>query len=148
MGRIYWRGRPHESHGMKILTADEMREVDRLTTDRYGIPSLTLMENAGKSVAEFMAMRFRRLESRRIVVLCGKGNNGGDGFVTARHLADAGATPLGILVAAQDEMRGDAALNRDRWQKSGGEVRVVRTSSDWQTVRASVNSADLIVDAL
>jgi ADP-dependent NAD(P)H-hydrate dehydratase / NAD(P)H-hydrate epimerase len=133
---------------MKILTAEEMRQADRLTTERYGIPSLSLMENAGKSVADFMAMRFRRLESRRIVVLCGKGNNGGDGFVTARHLADAGATPIVILVAAQDEMRGDTALNRDRWQKSGGEVRVVRTSSDWQTVRASVNSADLIVDAL
>ena len=133
---------------MKILTASEMREVDRLTTERYGIPSLSLMENAGKSIADFMSARFRRLESRRIIVLCGKGNNGGDGFVTARHLADAGATPIVILVAAQDEMRGDAATNRDRWQKSGGEVRVVRTSSDWQTVKPSVNSADLIVDAL
>ena len=133
---------------MKILTAAEMREVDRLTTERYGIPSLSLMENAGKSIADFMSARFPRLESRRIIVLCGKGNNGGDGFVTARHLADAGATPIVILIAAQDEMRGDAATNRDRWQKSGGEVRVVRTSSDWQTVRASVNSADLIVDAL
>lgn len=133
---------------MKILTAGEMREVDRLTTERYGIPSLSLMENAGKSVADFMARRFRRLESRRIVVLCGKGNNGGDGFVTARHLADAGTTPIVILVAAQDEMRGDAAVNRDRWQKSGGEVRVVLTSSDWQRAKPSVNSADLIVDAL
>ncbi|HXP71807.1 MAG TPA: NAD(P)H-hydrate dehydratase [Candidatus Dormibacteraeota bacterium] len=133
---------------MKILTASEMREVDRLTTERYGIPSLSLMENAGKSIADFMSARFRRLESRRIIVLCGKGNNGGDGFVTARHLADAGATPIVILVAAQDEMRGDAATNRDRWQKSGGEVRVVRASSDWQTVKPSVNSADLIVDAL
>ncbi len=133
---------------MKILTAGEMREVDRLTTERYGIPSLSLMENAGKSVAEFMAARFRRLESRRIVVLCGRGNNGGDGFVTARHLADAGATPIVILVTAQDEMRGDAAANRDRWQKSGGEVRVVRTSSDWQTVRPSINSANFIVDSL
>ena len=133
---------------MKILTATDMREVDRLTTERYGIPSLSLMENAGKSVADFMVTRFRRLESRRTVVLCGKGNNGGDGFVTARHLADAGATPVVILVAGADEMRGDAALNRDRWQKSGGEVRVVRTSSDWQTVKPLVNSADLIVDAL
>ena len=133
---------------MKILTAAEMREVDRLTTERYCIPSLALMENAGMSVADFMATRFRRLESRRIVVLCGKGNNGGDGFVTARHLADAGAAPVVILVAAQDEMGGDAALNRDRWQKAGGEVRVVRTSSDWQTVKPSVSSADLIVDAL
>ena len=133
---------------MKILTVAEMREVDRLTTERYGIPGLSLMENAGKSVADFMVSRFRRLESRRIVVLCGKGNNGGDGFVTARHLADAGVTPVVILVAAQDEMRGDAAVNCDRWQKSGGEVRVVRTSSDWQMAKSSINSADLIVDAL
>src|SRR4029077_8349687 len=133
---------------MKILTAEEMRQADRLTTERYGISSLSLMENAGKSVADFVTGRFRGLESRRIVVLCGKGNNGGDGFVAARHLADAGATPIVILVAAQDEMHGDAAANRDRWQKSGGEVRVVRTSSDWQTVKPSVNSADLIVDAL
>jgi len=133
---------------MKILTAAEMGEVDRLTAERYGIPSLSLMENAGKNVADFIATRFKRLESRRIVVLCGKGNNGGDGFVTARHLADAGATPIVILVAAQDEMRGDAAANRARWEKSGGKIRVVRTSSDWQTARPSVNSADLIVDAL
>jgi NAD(P)H-hydrate epimerase len=133
---------------MKILTAAEMREVDRLTTERYGIPSLTLMENAGKSVADFMAARFRRLESRRIVVLCGKGNNGGDGFVVARHLADAGATPIVFLVAGEDEMRGDAATNRERWQKSGGEVRVARDASGWQAARPAFNSADLIVDAL
>src|SRR4029077_12278511 len=142
MGRIYWRGRPPERRGMKILTAEEMREVDRLTTDRYGIPSLTLMENAGKSVAEFMASRFRRLESRRIVVLCGKGNNGGDGFVAARRLADAGAIPIVILVAGEDEMRGDAAVNRERWQKSGGEVRLAHTASDWQAAKPAVNSAD------
>jgi NAD(P)H-hydrate epimerase len=133
---------------MKILTAAEMREVDRLTTERYGIPSLSLMENAGKSVADFMVARFRRLESRRIVVLCGKGNNAGDGFVSARHLAEAGMSPIVILFAAEDDMRGDAAANRDRWQRSGGEVRVVRTSSDWQSAKPSVNSADLIVDAL
>jgi hydroxyethylthiazole kinase-like uncharacterized protein yjeF len=133
---------------MKILTAAEMRDVDRLTIERFGIPSLTLMENAGKSVAEFISGRFRRFESRRIVLLCGKGNNGGDGFVAARHLADAGARPIVILAAAPDEMRGDAATNLHRWQNSGGEVRVVRTSSDWQTVIPSVNSADLVMDAL
>ncbi|MGH9748242.1 MAG: NAD(P)H-hydrate dehydratase [Candidatus Acidiferrales bacterium] len=133
---------------MKILTAAEMREVDRLTTERYGIPGLTLMENAGKSVADFVETRFRRLEARRIVVLCGKGNNGGDGFVAARHLAGAGAAPLVIFIAGQDEMRGDAAANRERWRKSGGEVRLIRTSADWQSARAAVASADVIVDAL
>ena len=72
---------------MKILTAAEMREVDRLTTERYGVSGSALMENAGRSVAEFIETRFRGLEARRIVVLCGKGNNGGDGFVVARTAA-------------------------------------------------------------
>jgi hydroxyethylthiazole kinase-like uncharacterized protein yjeF len=78
---------------MKILTAAEMREVDRLTTVRHHIPSLTLMENAGKSVAEFIASRFPDFARRQLVVLCGKGNNGGDGFVAARHLREMGAKP-------------------------------------------------------
>jgi hydroxyethylthiazole kinase-like uncharacterized protein yjeF len=133
---------------MKILTATEMREVDRLTTERYGVPGLALMENAGKSVADFMGMHFRRIGERRVVVLCGKGNNGGDGFVAARYLAAAGVTPIVIFVAGQDEMRGDAATNRERWRKSGGEVRLVRTEADWQAVKTVVASADFIVDAL
>jgi hydroxyethylthiazole kinase-like uncharacterized protein yjeF len=133
---------------MKILSAAEMREVDRLTTERFGIPGLALMDNAGKSVADFMNARFRNLDRRRIVILCGKGNNGGDGFVAARHLAALGVKSSVILVVGQDEMRGDAAANRERWRKSGGELHMIRTSADWQTVKASVLSSDIIVDAL
>src|ERR1700685_2864046 len=77
---------------MKILTTAEMREVDRLTTERYGIPSVVLMENAGRSVAQFVQRRFSELEPRTIFVLCGKGNNGGGGFVVARQLRVMGAT--------------------------------------------------------
>src|SRR5579863_5562389 len=73
---------------MKALTASEMREVDRLTTERFGISGTQLMENAGKAVAEFVlhqvSLRFQS-PARQVVVLCGKGNNGGDGFVAARH---------------------------------------------------------------
>jgi ADP-dependent NAD(P)H-hydrate dehydratase / NAD(P)H-hydrate epimerase len=133
---------------MKILTVAEMREVDRLTTERYGLPGLTLMENAGRSVAEFMRAKFRKLERRRIAVLCGKGNNGGDGFVAARHLADMGAKVFAVLVAAPDEMRGDVGTNLERWRKSGGEIEMVRSAADWKAVRASVASADILVDAL
>lgn len=71
---------------MKILTSAQMREVDRLTTERYGIPSSMLMENAGGHVARFVADRLSDLKAKRIVVLCGKGNNGGDGLVAARML--------------------------------------------------------------
>src|SRR6266404_6257210 len=74
---------------MKALTAAEMREVDRLTTERFGISGAQLMENAGRSVAEFVlhqiSLRFQS-PVRSVAVLCGKGNNGGDGFVAARYL--------------------------------------------------------------
>ena len=73
---------------MKILTADEMRVADRVTTDRFGVSSLELMEHAGRAVARFVLREFPHC--RRIVVLCGKGNNGGDGLVAARYLAEAG----------------------------------------------------------
>lgn len=107
---------------MKILTAAEMREVDRLTTERYGVPSLTLMENAGKSVADFIASRFPDFKRRPIIVLCGKGNNGGDGFVAARHLLKMGANVLAYLVGDPREVKGDAATNLNRWKKARGKL--------------------------
>ena len=133
---------------MKILSVAEMREVDRLTTERYGIPSITLMENAGASVAEFIVRRRPNFAQRRIVVLCGKGNNGGDGFVVARHLRELGARPEVYLFAALEEMQGDAATNCKRWQEASGALRTVRSSGDLQRVRPSIESADIIVDAL
>jgi hydroxyethylthiazole kinase-like uncharacterized protein yjeF len=133
---------------MKILTSAEMREVDRLTTERYDIPSLTLMENAGRSVAEFIRDRFAHLDRRRIVVLCGKGNNGGDGFVAARHLRGMDAKVSAYLFASPDEMRGEAAANLKRWQEASGELHVIRGAGDWQTAKQALGPVDIIVDAL
>lgn len=104
---------------MKIVTAAEMKEIDRLTTVRYRVPSLTLMENAGRSVAEFVQSKFPGLAQRRIIVLCGKGNNGGDGFVVARHLRKMGAKPEVYFVGNPREAKGDAATNLNRWKKFG-----------------------------
>ncbi|MGH9564279.1 MAG: NAD(P)H-hydrate epimerase, partial [Terracidiphilus sp.] len=133
---------------MKALTAAEMREVDRLTTERYGIPALTLMENAGTSVAEFVRQRFAKLAERKIVVLCGKGNNGGDGFVVARKLREWGAKPAVYSFAAAEEMRGDAAVNRKRWQETRGELHVVGSGTDFAAAKAAIGGAAVIVDAL
>jgi hydroxyethylthiazole kinase-like uncharacterized protein yjeF len=133
---------------VKILSAAEMREVDRLTTVRYGIPGLTLMENAGAIVAEFIAQRWPRFAQRRIVVLCGKGNNGGDGFVVARRLRELGAKPEVYLFAAPEEMQGDAAANCKRWQEVSGALHPVRNSGDLQNVKPTLDSADIIIDAL
>jgi NAD(P)H-hydrate epimerase len=125
-----------------------MKEVDLLTTERYGVPSLTLMENAGKSVAEFIAKRFPDYVGRRISVLCGKGNNGGDGFVVARHLQEMGARPEVLLFAAPEDLRGDAASNRKRWQDGSGALYIVRNSADWKSSSTPVANAEIIVDAL
>ena len=91
---------------MKIVTAAEMRDIDRATSDRFGVHSLTLMENAGAAVADFVLSHYS--SARRIVVICGKGNNGGDGFVAARRLHQRGKHVHVILLADPSELRGDA----------------------------------------
>ena len=131
---------------MKILTAAEMRDIDRLTTARYHVPSLTLMENAGASVAKFMQERFPDLARRRILVLCGKGNNGGDGFVVARHLLKMGAKPVVHLFAIPREIKGDAATNFKRWKKTSGKLHVDRESDRGASV--PLPSDYIVVDAL
>ncbi len=92
---------------MKILTADEMRACDRATVERYGVSSLTLMEHAGQAVACFVLREFA--EAKRITVLCGKGNNGGDGFVAARALRQAGREVRVLLLGFAADLKGDAA---------------------------------------
>jgi len=92
---------------MKIVTAEEMRAIDRATVEKHGVPSLTLMENAGSAVAEFAQKHF---EFATVCAVCGKGNNGGDGFVAARKLHETGRK-VSVIVLAQgpEELRGDAA---------------------------------------
>jgi ADP-dependent NAD(P)H-hydrate dehydratase / NAD(P)H-hydrate epimerase len=133
---------------MKILTVAEMKEVDRLSTERAGVASLALMENAGDSVASFIQQRFADLAKRTITVLCGKGNNGGDGFVAARHLRDMGAHPEVVLCASPDDVHGDAAENLKRWQAFPGDVRVVDGEAAWEKLALSFAAGTIVVDAL
>jgi hydroxyethylthiazole kinase-like uncharacterized protein yjeF len=93
---------------MKIVSADEMRAIDRATSERFGVPSLALMENAGAAVADYVLAH--HAAAARIVVLCGKGNNGGDGFVAARRLHEQGKKVQVILLADPGDLRGDAAV--------------------------------------
>jgi len=92
---------------MKIVSAAEMREIDRVTSERFGVPSLTLMENAGTGVADFVLSQWP--SAKRVGIICGKGNNGGDGFVAARKLHQAGREVHLLLLAQRAELRGDAA---------------------------------------
>ena len=136
---------------MKALTAAEMREVDRLTTERFGIPGLDLMESAGKSVAEVFLEKYRERCGKlpgRVSVLCGKGNNGGDGFVVARLLRGRVGQVKVYLFAEPGELRGDAAKNYERWRASGEEVALVRSEADWVKAWPGVAASEVIVDAL
>ena len=89
-----------------------MREMDRVTIEEYGVPGIVLMENAALRVVEVVAARFAPLQGKRITVICGKGNNGGDGLAIARHLATRyGANVMIQLASDPIEYRGDAAAN-------------------------------------
>ena len=126
---------------MKVLTAEQMRAVDRRTTE-LGIPGIVLMENAGNRVVDVLAKCFAPLEAQRIVVLCGKGNNGGDGLVVARQLYTRFHTHALHVVLAGDpaEMRGDAAANFKMLRAAGCPVSF--------EITPEMRTASLIVDAL
>lgn len=125
---------------MKIVTAAEMREIDRLTTEKYGVPSLTLMENAGSAVAEFVLSEHPRAEC--ITVVCGKGNNGGDGFVAARKLHEAGKRVQVVLLADPGEVKGDAATMLKRLPAAPLAIR------SEEQLDPKLFQADLLLDAI
>ena len=138
---------------MKALTAAEMREVDRQTTARFGIPGLQLMESAGQQVCELILrwLGGRAPESRhavKISILCGKGNNGGDGLVVARHLKVTGIEPRVYFFGDPARLTGDASENFQRWRNRGGTVNVVDSESEWAKFNGAIASSDVIVDAL
>src|SRR2546428_11873796 len=132
---------------MRILTPAQIRKVDRLTTERFGIPSLILMENAGMRVAEVLEGRFEDLEERTVAILCGKGNNGGDGFVVARQLIQKGCFPFVFLFGSEDEVKGDARVNLDILKGIGAPPTVIVAEEDWKSEKLEVLDADVIVDA-
>jgi NAD(P)H-hydrate epimerase len=98
------------------LTRQQSREIDRIAIENYGIPSIVLMENAGRGCVDVLE---RIGIDGPVVILCGKGNNAGDGFVIARHLEIRGYTSRVVLLCSPDELRGDAATNFAILQKTG-----------------------------
>src|SRR5438309_1003532 len=129
---------------MKIVTAAEMREIDRRTTEEFGIPSLTLMENAGSAVAEFCLREYP--DANTIGVICGKGNNGGDGFVAARKLHEGGKTVRVLLLADPCDVKGDAA---EMLKRLPVEPVIARNEEELKNDAAQqVFNSDLLVDAI
>jgi hydroxyethylthiazole kinase-like uncharacterized protein yjeF len=133
---------------MKILTSAEMRGIDRAAIEDLGIPGVVLMENAGQRIYRAIKFRFPEIADERIVVVAGKGNNGGDGFVVARHLSNAGARPEVILLASREAIKGDAAVNLAIALKSGIPVAEAVDVAAWRKARPRLKQATIIVDAI
>jgi len=129
--------------GMRILTADEMGRADRVTSERFGISSLELMEHAGRGVARFILRELP--QCRSIVVLCGKGNNGGDGMVAARHLADAGCAVSVLLLGDPSELHGDAKAMLERLPMA---PITIKEEVDLHRTEALFAGAQLFIDAV
>jgi NAD(P)H-hydrate epimerase len=131
---------------MQVLSAAEMQACDRLTTERFGIPSNELMRAASAAVASFARQQFPR--ARRVTVLCGRGNNGGDGMMAARLLASAGLEVTTLLLGGRDGLKGDAATAwRDLTSPAHGLIHIIETVADLAGHKAALET-DLILDAV
>ncbi|NOY41792.1 MAG: NAD(P)H-hydrate epimerase [Planctomycetes bacterium] len=134
------------------LTRQQSRLIDTIAIDQYGIPGMVLMENAGRGVVDVLLELDPTLTQNpepKIAILCGKGNNGGDGFVIARHLAIRGARPVVLLLASASELRGDALQNYQILTHCGVPIVDLSGESDLgSALDAEASDAGWLVDAL
>jgi NAD(P)H-hydrate epimerase len=133
---------------MKILTGTQMAELDRFAIEEIGIPSLVLMENAGRSVFEAIRARFPDFHQKKIVVVCGKGNNGGDGLVLARHLINHGAMAEILVLSAPKNLSLDTQANAKILEQSDETIHYIETEENLTQVATLLSNADLIIDAI
>ena len=132
------------------MSRDQVRSVDRWAIEEIGLPGIALMENAGRSCAEFIMDRLSHATGRRICIFCGTGNNGGDGYVIARHLRNASHTVCVVLCGDREKVRGDARTNLNVLGALGEDIRCLDPGhADVPDLVASLaQGADMVVDAL
>jgi NAD(P)H-hydrate epimerase len=133
---------------MRILSAAQMREADRYTVEDIGIPSLVLMENAGRQVVAAIEATFDAQLNGRIAVLCGRGNNGGDGFVVARTLLQRGIDTAVFVIGAVNDVKGDARINLEILGRLGVTVVEINDEQSWELHFSEIGKCSLIVDAI
>jgi hydroxyethylthiazole kinase-like uncharacterized protein yjeF len=139
---------PDKKH--RVMSRDEVRAVDAWAINEIGVPGVVLMENAGRSCAELIKDKLAGVNNPQVCFFCGTGNNGGDGFVIARHLLNAGFGVRIILCGQREKTRGDARINLDILERLGQTVEPLDmiTGDLASQVRSLAGNADIIVDAL
>src|SRR5215210_6948756 len=137
-----------DSAQMRVLNAAQMRDADRQTIDEIGIPSMVLMENAGRQVVAALEAGYEDLTDRHVAVLCGPGNNGGDGFVVARTLYQRGVEVSVFVIGSMTAIKGDARLNVEILGRLGLTVVEIADEQAWELHFSEISKCDLIVDAV
>jgi len=133
---------------MKVLSSKQMKEIDRRAIQELGIPGPTLMEKAGLRIFQNIQRRFPNLSKEKFTIVAGKGNNGGDGFVVARHLLKQGADPDVLLLASKSEVKGDAAGNLKVAEEIGIRISEVRSVKDLNIQKRKISQSSVIIDAI
>jgi len=133
---------------MKVATAEQMQELDRKAIETYRIPGVVLMENAGRGAAELICNTFPDIDKKRIAIVAGKGNNGGDGFVIARYLLNQGISVRVYLLTDPKGLRGDGVTNFNIFHRMKGEVISVPSSKDYQKIKRDLEKFDILVDGI
>jgi len=134
----------------RVMSRAEVRAVDSWAIHEMGVPGVVLMENAGRSCAELVQDRLTAVENPEVGIFCGTGNNGGDGYVIARHLLDAGFRVNVVLCGDREKVRGDARINLDILERLGRTVEHLDpgAADAASQIREWAGHADMIVDAL
>ncbi|MBC7342430.1 MAG: NAD(P)H-hydrate dehydratase [Clostridia bacterium] len=134
---------------MQLVTAEEMRRLDQTASSDFHIPSIVLMENAGRQLAEAVKRCLGgRVVGRHVVVFSGKGNNGGDGLVAARHLINWGAEVKVFLLTRGQDLRGDAATNFSALSSMGAKIYEITGDRELQKVQVALMRAEIVIDAI
>jgi NAD(P)H-hydrate epimerase len=133
---------------MRVLNTQQMREADRRTIDEIGIPAIVLMENAGRQAVAAMEAAFEDLPTSHVGVLCGRGNNGGDGFVVARTLVQRGVETSVFLLGGVADVRGDARTNLEVLGRIGLTVVEITAAQEWELHFSEISRCDVLVDAI
>ncbi|MFL6280611.1 MAG: NAD(P)H-hydrate dehydratase [Vicinamibacterales bacterium] len=133
---------------MRVLNTQQMREADRRTIDEVGIPSIVLMENAGRQAVAAIEAAFEDLASTHVGVMCGRGNNGGDGFVVARTLIQRGIETSVFLLGSVADVRGDARTNLEVLGRIGLTVVEISNAQEWELHFSEISRCELVVDAI
>ena len=133
---------------MKYITSQKMRGIDKRAIMEFGIGSIILMENAGYRASCVALSMLSKKKTKKVVCVCGKGNNGGDGFVCARHLINNGVDIDIFLVGEPSQLTKDTKINYNILKKMGKTIKVLKTKKDFYALKTKFKKAQLLIDAI